>query len=267
QIVSVIAVNGLTTTLGWITPTSAAGGTVQNFSTGILSPLFITTVVDSTTAPALSFTAIPQNINTVYAGPASGSAAAPAFRGLAAADLGTGPASTTTFLRGDQTWAVPAGGGGGGTPGSPSGSIQGNNNGVFAGLPGSTLDFVNGLVSLAPTGTGVALSITGDSNHSNTLNILTNSFVVDGYGNTFINPQNPAPYLGGCLQIAGDNHASPLLILYEAAYGYDAWIVDSEGNLAAFECTFTFNGGGIVLNGTLTDSATPTGVGNTGANG
>lgn len=49
--------------------------------------------------------------NTVYAGPTSGSAAAPTFRAVTAADLSTsGSASSSTYLRGDMSWQTPAGG-------------------------------------------------------------------------------------------------------------------------------------------------------------
>lgn len=49
--------------------------------------------------------------NTVLAGPASGAAAAPAFRALAAADLGSGASPTTKYLRGDLTWQTIVAGG------------------------------------------------------------------------------------------------------------------------------------------------------------
>lgn len=48
-----------------------------------------------------------QNANVVFAGPSSGAASAPTFRSLAPADLGTGTADSTKFLRGDGTWAAP----------------------------------------------------------------------------------------------------------------------------------------------------------------
>lgn len=60
----------------------------------------------------------------------------------------------------------------GASPAPPAGSLQGNNAGVFGGVPGSTIDFTNGLVSLAPTGTGVALKITGDSNSNDQLDFF-----------------------------------------------------------------------------------------------
>jgi len=54
----------------------------------------------------LSMTLVSQAANTVFAGPASGSAAPPSFRALAIADLpATGTPSNTTFLRGDGTWS------------------------------------------------------------------------------------------------------------------------------------------------------------------
>ena len=46
----------------------------------------------------------------------------------------TGTPSSTTFLRGDNQWATPAGGGGG-TPGGADTEVQYNNAGAFGGIP------------------------------------------------------------------------------------------------------------------------------------
>lgn len=48
----------------------------------------------------------------------------------------------------------------------PLGSLQGNNASHFGGVLGSSIDFTNGLISLTPPGTGVALTITGDAHAS-----------------------------------------------------------------------------------------------------
>lgn len=50
----------------------------------------------------------------------------------------------------------------GGVPGSPPGSLQGNNAGVFASVPGSTVDFLNGLVSLTSS-TSVGTTLTANA--------------------------------------------------------------------------------------------------------
>lgn len=45
-----------------------------------------------------------QAVNIVFAGPASGGVAKPAFRALVAADVGTGTPDNTKFLRDDMSW-------------------------------------------------------------------------------------------------------------------------------------------------------------------
>lgn len=62
-------------------------GTVTSFSAGDLNPLFTTNEATVTTTPALTFAQINQTANLIFAGPASGGAANPAFRSLTAADL------------------------------------------------------------------------------------------------------------------------------------------------------------------------------------
>lgn len=81
----VLTSNGASALPTW-QPASAGSGTVTTFSAGNLSPLFTTSVATATTTPALTFTISNANANTVFAGPASGSAAAPTFRALGPVD-------------------------------------------------------------------------------------------------------------------------------------------------------------------------------------
>jgi len=57
------------------------------------------------------------------------------------------------------------------TPGSPIGSIQGNNAGAFGGIAGTLVDFTNGMISVAPPNPSslvqAALTITGDASSNN----------------------------------------------------------------------------------------------------
>ncbi len=68
-------------------PPASSGGTVTTFSAGNLSPLFTTNVANPTTTPALTFTLSNASANLVFAGPTSGSPAAPTFRSLVTNDL------------------------------------------------------------------------------------------------------------------------------------------------------------------------------------
>lgn len=83
------------------------GGGVESVGLSLPTSVFTVTGSPVTSAGTLTGTFIEQNPNTVFAGPASGSAAAPSFRALAAADLGSGSADATRFLRGDLAWAAP----------------------------------------------------------------------------------------------------------------------------------------------------------------
>jgi hypothetical protein len=139
------AVKFLREDASWDVP-AGSGGTVN--SVGLSLPS-IFEVSDSpvTTSGTLTATLATESANQILAGPASGSAAAPAFRELVAEDLpamvgdsgsgGTqgavpapaaGTAAAGKYLKADGTWSVPSGGGGGGSqpydiaafyPGSP----------------------------------------------------------------------------------------------------------------------------------------------------
>lgn len=164
----------------WASP---AGGGVT--SVGLSMPSdFTVTGSPVTGAGTLAVAANNQNANLVKAGPASGSAAAPTYRALVAADLpvmgasgashaaGAVPdpgstAGTTHYLREDGTWAVPAGGSSGLTPihlpfdlseGVPSlaGLTQVNISGA-----GSVVENAGVALSVLDSGSGAVVQLRG----------------------------------------------------------------------------------------------------------
>lgn len=104
----------------------SGGGSGTVTSVGLSLPAdFTVSGSPVTTSGTLSAVWANENANVFLAGPASGSAAAPTWRALAAGDFpattipvgsinATGTPSSSNFLRGDGTWS-PASGGGGGT--------------------------------------------------------------------------------------------------------------------------------------------------------
>ncbi len=70
-------------------------------------------------------------------------------------------AGTTKFLREDGTWAVPAGGGGSGTPGGANQQVQFNDGGAFGGNSGFTFDKTTGNLNVSGTVTASAFTSSG----------------------------------------------------------------------------------------------------------
>ena len=101
--------------------THSGSGTVTSVSLSLPS-LFTVSGSPVTSSGTLTATLATQTANKVFSGPSTGSAAAPTFRSLVSADIpsltggqvgitglsATGTASSTTYLRGDNTWATPS---------------------------------------------------------------------------------------------------------------------------------------------------------------
>jgi len=83
----------------WAVPPSAGSGSVTNVSGAGITTLFNLSITNPTTTPALAFALVNQNANVVFAGPASGSAAAPTWRSLVAADIPSLAISKITSLQ------------------------------------------------------------------------------------------------------------------------------------------------------------------------
>jgi hypothetical protein len=89
---------------------SGSGGTVTSFSTSGLSTLFTTSVANPTTTPYLTFSPISESANLFFASPNNASGI-PLWRALTVNDFNSGTgAGTSTFWRGDGTWAQTSGG-------------------------------------------------------------------------------------------------------------------------------------------------------------
>lgn len=89
---------------------ASGGGGGGVSSVGLSLPnIFSVSGSPVTSSGTLTGTLAAQSANRIFAGPTTGAASTPAFRALVAADLGTGTADSTKFLRGDLTWQTALG--------------------------------------------------------------------------------------------------------------------------------------------------------------
>lgn len=222
----------------WATP--AGAGTVTSVALALPS-IFSISGSPVTSSGTLTGTLATQTANRVWAGPTTGSAAAPTFRALVAADvpsldasaigsgtvatarLGSGSATAGTFLRGDQTWATVSAAAGGSTT-----QFQFNNAGSIGGAANFTYTSATGQLTANQAGNGNNIfygkRIT-DSAPTGNIFLFQNQaasvdlFKVDVNGNTYvagginlsstggtdgilkINPPDTAPTAGGAIQL------------------------------------------------------------------
>jgi len=222
--------------------TGAGIGSVTSVALNLPS-IFSVSGSPVTTVGTLNATFTTQSANNVFAGPNTGSAASPTFRALVAADipsldaakvttgifgtarLGSGSASSTTCLKGDQTWGTCS------TGGTPSGSntqIQFNNSNAFGGAANFLYTSATGQITANQSGNGNNIFYgkrVTDSAPTGNLFLFQNQaasadlFKVDVSGNTVvggtlaittasgtdgifkINPPDSAPSAGGALQL------------------------------------------------------------------
>lgn len=179
----------------------AGGGSGTVTSVGITAPaIFAVTNSPITTAGAIDLALVNQSANQIFAGPTTGAAAVPTFRTVVAADLGTGTANSSTYLRGDMTWSAVSAGI---TGFIPSQNTAAPNNVINASRLLVDAATASADIVLQPKGTGAFLAqlpdgttAAGNKRGTNAVDLQTsrtaatqvasgaNSSILGGFGNT-----------------------------------------------------------------------------------
>ena len=148
----------------WVPGSCSAGsGTVTSVALSMPS-LFSVTGSGGTTAVSLGVTLAVESPNLVFAGPSSGSAAAPSFRALVAGDIPALPylsssATSNSTITTLSALSLPVGQVTGNLPGS---QVSGNISGTASNITASSNSSLTSLPNLSVTGSQVSSHVSAD---------------------------------------------------------------------------------------------------------
>jgi hypothetical protein len=164
----------------WAT-VSGGSGTVTSVSSGLLFPLFTTSVANATTTPAINYTLASAANYTVLTNSVN-AIAQPVYGKVVPNALfaSSGTPSSSTFYKGDGSWSAPDGG-------SPAGAAGGGLSGTY---PNPTLASGSvGVSQHSATGTASATTfLRGDNSWSTPTGITPGGSAGGNLGGTYPNP-------------------------------------------------------------------------------